>query len=110
MSAKSTYVVIPVEGDIYTVETTVDESYETLSREVGGWIQAVGLTVDENAEMYLDEEGKLKNLPLNPRATSVASLMGGDFIVGTAVITGGVDSEGTTMGLTPEQVEYFLAL
>lgn len=110
MSAKSTYVVIPVDGDIYTVETTTEDSYETITREVGGWIQVVGLTVDEQAEMYLDEEGKIKNLPRNTRATSIAHLMSGDYIAGTAVITGGVDDEGDTVGLTPEQVQRLLSL
>ena len=59
---------------------------EELQRMVGGYIEVVPLS--EGRLMVLNEEGKLKGLPMN-RAASVFALphIGtGDFIVGDALV------------------------
>jgi Domain of unknown function (DUF3846) len=47
--------------------------------------------------MYLDEDGKRKNLPMNSRATQVFTALTGirdDFICGNAIVAGPTDSTG----------------
>lgn len=93
-------------GSKSVVEFEIGQSYDVISRAVGGWIECVnlrGLQVD----MWVNEEGKLNSLPENPTATALFmdEFGGGDFIVGNVLITGGVDEEGETVGLTDEQIE-----
>jgi hypothetical protein len=80
-------------------------SYETLSRAVGGMIEAV--TLPNGLTLWVNEEGKMDGLPVNDYATRLfASAFGAgiDIIVGDAIVTGGADDEGETLGLTDEQV------
>jgi hypothetical protein len=50
---------------------------------VGGWLQAVGLDHDAPGFLLVDEEGRLKGLPHNPGASTLA----GQSIVGPAILT-----------------------
>lgn len=88
------------------VEQDTEEfvSYATLSRSVGGMIEAV--TLSDTLTMWVNEEGKLDGLPVNEYATRLfASELGAvDIIVGNVIITGGADENGETLGLTNEQV------
>lgn len=54
----------------------------------GGYLEMLALS--NRAVMWIDEDGKGKSLPVNVTATHIMNhaLMNGDFIVGTAVITG----------------------
>jgi hypothetical protein len=81
-------------------------SYETLSRAVGGMIEAV--TLPNGLTLWVNEEGKMDGLPVNDYATRLfASAFGAgiDIIVGDAIVTGGADDEGETLGLTDEQLK-----
>jgi len=65
---------------------------------INGWITAVRL-YDYNGEeiacAYVDDEGLLKNLPLNPMASALSFLFGNTpHLVGNAVIVGKCDDEG----------------
>jgi hypothetical protein len=85
-------------------------SYATLSRAVGGMIEAV--TLPNSLTLWVNEEGKLDGLPVNEYATKLfASAFGSgiDIIVGNAIVTGGADDEGETLGLTDEQVAELLS-
>ena len=98
---------IPTAGDVRVVDVEVTLSW--LQQQVGGYIQPV--YVDQvltdrgrrevDACVYVNEEGKLDGLPVNPRATDFCALaIGGwlrDIIVGDVVIVGppGPDGEGT---------------
>jgi hypothetical protein len=77
-----------------------DKSLEKLQEAVGGWVQAIDL--DENLSMWCDEEGKIYRKPHNPfgQAFWEKSFGRTDYIVGDIVLTGGVDDEGETVGLT----------
>lgn len=70
-----------------------------LQEAVGGWIQAVDL--NPTLTMWLNEEGKLNNLPFNTLATELWEEAYGetDFIVGNVIFTGGTGEEGETLGL-----------
>lgn len=98
-------IIIPPEGEIRDVEMP-DDLYQPLKDIIGGWLECPAIMRDELADLsiWVDEEGKLKTLPYNPRATLIANIPG-DIIVGTVVITGPPDSEGETLGLTFEQIE-----
>jgi hypothetical protein len=101
-------VIINTDSTKSLVEFELGGAYEVLSAAVGGWIECVGLSPD--ADMWVNEEGKLDKLPQNPIGTALWADKYGysDIIVGNIIITGGVDEEGDTVGLTEEQVSYFL--
>lgn len=59
--------------------------------------------------IFMDEEGKLKNLQFNSRATELcrefgAGLSPGDIIVGNVLVTGPLDKKGNYANITDEQV------
>jgi|GEM_PF-2989842 len=91
--------VIPADIDLppqtIQLDNTDLSAYQTL---VGGHIQAIHLERPA-ATMYLNDEGKLEGLPVNHRATALASVhnsafRGQDFIVGDAFVTGPADARG----------------
>jgi len=62
------------------------------------------------ATMYVNEEGLLKNLPINPRATAFADHMLGHrgiLLVGTALILGPGDGDGNDTPVRQAVVDYF---
>lgn len=83
------------------IETDLDpNSYEVLSGAVGGLIECVQLNPKLN--LWVNEEGKLTGLPYNSVATRLWEAVfgfGTGVIVGDAILTGGTDSEGDTLGL-----------
>lgn len=95
---------IPVDGDVQVVD--VDITLSWLQEQVGRYIEPV--YVDQvltdrgrrevDACVYVNEEGKLNGLPVNPRATDFCALtIGGwfrDVIVGDVVIVGPPGREG----------------
>lgn len=77
-------------------------TYDAISKRVGGFIEAVYFPFNDSLApscvLYLNEEGKLDNLPYNERATLLtrAMLSASDLIVGDVVITGPTDDDGET--------------
>lgn len=83
-----------------------NEEYDALSKAIGGFLQMVPLG-DSDLLIWCDDEGKLKSLEYNEKATKVWTRYWGqtDVMVGPCVITGGVDWDSDcSKGLTPEQV------
>lgn len=91
--------VIPVEGPLEEIELVPDENGSTLAplqAAVGGWIEAVPIPDfvrdADSATAYINEEGKLEQLPFNGRATdffvSGIGLFFGDYIAGPLVLCG----------------------
>ena len=76
---------------------------ESLQEAVGGNIEVVS---HKNFSLFVNEEGKLLDLPPNEIATEIVkdSLANYDFIAGDAVLLGGVDDEGETLGLSDEEI------
>lgn len=73
--------VSPAHGKTFTLEE--------LQEYVGGYIEALYLRNDKI--MFVDEDGKLKNYPINQKATDIAQgqtwIAPWDMIVGTVIIT-----------------------
>ena len=104
---KQKAVVIPTEGDKSVVEFEFGKSYELLSNAVGGMIECVGL---KDADLWCNENGIAEGLDLNMIASAIYSdaFDASNPILGNVIITGSVDAEGETLGLTDEQVTYWL--
>lgn len=104
---KQKAVVITAEGEKKLVEFDFAKSYPLLSETVGGMIECVGLG---NADLWCNENGIAEGLPLNMIASAIYSetFKTSNPILGNVIITGGADEEGETLGLTDEQVAYWL--
>lgn len=74
--------------------TKVDPTFEVYSKIVEGYLEAVDLHLPDGAEavMYVNEEGRIHGLPINPLATSVVRQLNAGFgdqvVVGNAIIVG----------------------
>jgi hypothetical protein len=94
-----TAIVIPADPDQplrrQEISSTDLRTYRSL---VGGSLQVVGLERPP-ASLYLNEGGKLLDLPVNPRATVLLwahnyAFIGNDWIVGDAFLVGPVGRDG----------------
>ena len=100
MTAKALW--ITTAGELVELE---DISLNALQEAVGGWVQAIGLK--DNLTMWLNEEGKLMQLPHNLKGQAIWDSFfqeGSDYIVGNVVLTGGADDEGETLALDDSTV------
>lgn len=60
-------IVIPAQGDEETQEREL-HTLEDYQAAVGGWIEPINIT-ELGITIYVHEEGRMFNLPFNPRAT-----------------------------------------
>ena len=104
---KQKAVIISTEGHKSVVEFEFGKSYQLLSDAVGGMIECVGL---KDADLWCNENGISEGLDLNMIASAIYSdaFNASKPILGNVIITGSVDAEGETLGLTDEQVAYWL--
>ncbi len=104
---KQKAVIISTEGQKSVVEFEFRKSYQLLSDAVGGMIECVGL---KDADLWCNENGIAEGLELNMIASAIYSeaFNASNPILGNVIITGSVDAEGETLGLTDEQVAYWL--
>ena len=107
--AKAKILKIPARGDweFVEVETEADGNLplETMQSMVGGWLERWELHGSglDGLDLFLDEEGKLKEKSYNPKATILSMiLMHDDCIVGDAFVCGS-DGDGNSVGLTEAQ-------
>ena len=105
---KQKAVIITTEGKNSLVEFDFGNSYQILSDAVGGMIECVGL---KDADVWCNENGIAEGLFLNMIASAIYSdaFNSSNPILGNVIITGSCDAEGETLGLTDEQVAYWLA-
>jgi len=101
-------VIFPTNGQAYEVDLGTD-TLTTLKNAVGGWIEPVEL--GSPWTMWVNEEGKLKQLAVNDKATQMFNeglheVI--DLIVGNVIFTGGTTPTGATKGLTDKSVKYLL--
>lgn len=87
---------------------------EALQGAVGGWIELIRLTTPTSEangiDMYVNEEGLLRDLPFNPLATRLGRMLNGNVnlsIVGNAIITA-TSHNGDAVGLTEEQSSFLI--
>jgi hypothetical protein len=104
---KQKAVIISTEGHKSVVEFEFGKSYQLLSDAVGGMIECVGL---KDADLWCNENGIAEGLDLNMIASAIYSeaFNASNPILGNVIITGSVDAEGETLGLTDEQVAHWL--
>ena len=94
-------------NDLDVVEFDPTDSYNIIKESIGGGIFQCIYLPELNADMWIDDEGKLFSEPvINAFGSAlwVNSYGMTDMFVGDIIITGGADSEGKTLGLTQEQV------
>ena len=104
---KQKAVIISTGGKKSVVEFEFGKSYELLSSAVGGMIECVSL---KDADLWCNENGIAEGLELNMIASAIYSeaFNASNPILGNVIITGSVDEEGETLGLTDKQVAYWL--
>lgn len=101
-------ILIPALGDIRIVEVS---NGDEIREKIGGWME--GLRVSNDLFAYIDEEGKLKNKPLNTRATDFCvemktGLRPDDFIVGDMLLFGKPDQEGDETDVPQKYIEQLI--
>ena len=92
----------PVKGVIVrpdcTYEETVFKQLTDYQKAIDGFITAVRFYSYDGAEVacgYVDDEGLLKRLPLNPLGSAISFLFGNSpYLAGNLVIVGKADAEG----------------
>jgi hypothetical protein len=90
-------------------DTWIEPDLESIRAALGGgWLEGVG-SPDADWHAYCDEEGKLKGLPVNVRATRMARMLGwptGDTLVGDVIFLGHkpVMEDGFEVGLDEDDV------
>jgi Domain of unknown function (DUF3846) len=97
-------VIVDPDGTIRATE--IEASLGSYQAVVGGYIEGVFGNV---ATIYVNEEGLLRSLPINPSATLFATrILGhaGMRLFGTALIVG-PPSEGDDTPVRPAVVDYF---
>lgn len=110
------FAVIRTTGAVELHEVSEEAESDFLTEAVGGWFQCVPLERNlRGFYLWCNEEGKLEDLPINPVATGLWIISYGptDTICGDVVITGGVDGNGDTLGLSEAEIdklEKFLEL
>jgi len=106
-----TYLIIPSDIQAPTIirQCTFATSYEVMKETVGGYIELVSLKL---ADMFINEDGKMYDLPTNARATQLAWVDGAiaydDTIVGDAIVFGKSNEVGDETGITPEFRSHLL--
>ena len=90
--------------NIVEVKEVESIEYETLSTAVNGMIELV--SISEDIDMWLNEEGKLIGLEPNVIATMLfyKAFSQFDIVMGNVIITGGSDDEGNTIGLSDASI------
>lgn len=102
MSGKMKILYIKQDGSVS--EEEIPNTLEALQAKVGGYIEVVKIT--KRLRLIINEEGKLRELPLNRKATKLYQTAWGkiDVIVGNAVVAaidpGGEDFE----SLAPDDI------
>jgi hypothetical protein len=97
-------IALPPEGAVEVVNWDRQDELNYLQTYVGGYIEAV---TAGNVTFWINEEGKLRGLPINRRATALwyhlePAARGMDVLVGRVIVTGGADDEGHTESVDPE--------
>lgn len=110
MTENNYAVALYTNGDVEVITLTLDLGTQ-INDIVGGYFECITLRTPQGEfHMWVNESGKLFNLPINENADKIYHdyLASSHTIVGNAVITGGVNKYGNTLGLTQEQVNLFL--
>jgi hypothetical protein len=105
-------VVIKADGTLERLDLSVSEQeLKSLQNAVGGYVQVIEL--EDDFTMWVNEEGKLLNLPVNEIATVIWEVrfgIGTDIICGDVVFTGGMDEDGETLTISEANIQRLAEL
>ena len=105
-------VVIKADGTLERLDLSESEQeLKSLQNAVGGYVQVIEL--EDDFTMWVNEEGKLLNLPVNEIATVIWEVRFGldtDIICGDVVFTGGMDEDGETLTISEANVQRLAEL
>jgi hypothetical protein len=91
--------IIHVDGTI-EIDNFPLHSYDWFNTTLNGWIETVP---GPDTDFWCNEEGKLLGFSRNDKATELCqmhgSIFGGDYIVGTLIVTGKPDGSGESTGI-----------
>lgn len=85
---------------------TIKNELSELQKIVGGYIETLNFTRDDNVCIICNEEGKIDGLPLNRSLEHEGEIW--EIIAGTMIIVGDDYENGEFIGLTDEQAEKYL--
>lgn len=98
---------VPADSD-EPIELIYVDSDDEYRRIVGGWIEAVDVPV-LGISIYVNEEGLVRRLPFNARASAVwwanSGRLPNAMLVGDAVVVGYPDEDGNVTDVPAETVE-----
>jgi Domain of unknown function (DUF3846) len=103
-------VVVPVDGEPYVTEINHQNGLAQLQELVGGYIEGFDLKLKDGiVTAYVNEEGKLQNLPVNEMATLLflSTYDRLDLIAGPMVVVGAPDEEGYDTSLPTSIIDAF---
>lgn len=104
-----TGLLIPADSDADITSVTLERGdLRYMQQAVGGLIEFADF--DDGASLVFNEEGKLHQLPINPRATMLLWLgnkafVGADLVVGDCLLLGRPDRRGETTGAPEHYVK-----
>jgi hypothetical protein len=103
-------------GLIVRADNTKDyveiQDWKEIQDIVGGFFSVVDFG-NKGYFCYIDDEGKLKNQPLNKLATDLwydsgQMILVGDYLAGNALFFGGIDDEGNDMDIPEDFINVFM--
>jgi len=104
---ESLAILAKADGNVEVVDFDESNSYNTIKEATGGGLIDRVHMSSLDVDVWIDDEGKLVE---NPTPNSLGTVLWvneygmTDFICGDIIITGGVDDEGNTLGLSREKV------
>ncbi|WP_394941161.1 DUF3846 domain-containing protein [Psychromicrobium sp. YIM B11713] len=106
MTIRALHIPVDTEQPLRIVEIPESKSLAQLQALVEGYVECIDLQLDITS--WLNEEGKITGLQYNPRAQRLYLKTYGptDILVGPAVLTGGTDDRGYTLGLSDAQLDH----
>ncbi|GAP61340.1 hypothetical protein AHiyo1_50330 [Arthrobacter sp. Hiyo1] len=106
MTIRALLIPVDTEQPLRIVEIPESESLAQLQALVEGYVECIDL--QHGVTSWLNEEGKLTGLQYNPRSQRLYLEAYGpaDILVGPAVLTGGADDQGSTLGLSDAQLDH----
>lgn len=109
--AKTYVLKVAATGKVEREEFRADDALEQLQKAVGGWIERVPVPMMKGHDLFVDEEGMMKRLPVNGLLTRFVHgrlRNTARFIVGDGVFAAHGD-DGETRGLTEAECADFEA-
>ncbi|MDO4501387.1 MAG: DUF3846 domain-containing protein [Erysipelotrichaceae bacterium] len=83
-----------------------EESLESLQSFVGGYIEMIQLTEDEDVDIVINEEGKLLGLDANRILMRNGQIV--DVLVGDLIVVGANPNTGETVSVPEHKIPFFM--